>query len=145
MWYCSGREWLQMPHGPEMIYTIFEAWSDDGLNWVQSSCKPKIDYEYDGEVISAPWVEKMNDGYYLMWYSTRGSATPLDKNYKPGLAYSSDGQSWRRCDADIGIEKSCSGWDAEMICYPTIFNHNNQTYMFLFSNAVGKEDRLCSR
>jgi len=138
MWYCSGREWRQMRHGAEMIYTIFEAWSEDGYSWVQSSSKPKIDYEYDGEVISAPWVEKLNDSSYLMWYSSRGSATLPDKNYKPGLAYSIDGQNWKRCDSAVGIEKSNSGWDSEMICYPAIFNHGDKTYMFYSGNAVGK-------
>lgn len=137
MWYCSGKEWRQMPHGPEMIYTIFEARSEDGYTWVQSANKPLIEYRFDGEVISAPWVEKINDGPYFMWYSVRGSASPLEKNYGPGLAYSCDGEIWTRCDSLVGIEKSSSGWDSEMICYPAIFNYNDKTYMFYSGNSVG--------
>jgi hypothetical protein len=138
MWYCSGKEWQQMEHGPEMIYTVYEAFSIDGYSWKQKSNMPVINYKYDGEVISAPWVVKLSNNSFLMWYSTRGSKTQKVKQYSPGLAFSSDGVSWVRCDSDVGIELSKSGWDSEMICYPAIFNFRETTYMFYSGNGVGK-------
>ena len=138
MWYCSGSEWRQQSHGPEMIYTVHDAYSTDGITWEKFSIKPKINYAYSGEVISAPWVVKLTNGSMLMWYSTRGSANPDEKNYMAGLATSDDGNVWIRRDSKVGIEKSKSGWDSEMICYPSILNFKNKTYMFYSGNGVGK-------
>jgi hypothetical protein len=136
MWYCSGTEWRDMPHGPEMLYTIYHGRSDDAFRWQQSSSRPVIPYAYDGEVVSAPWVIKLNSGY-LMWYSTRGSNSPVSKNYSIGMASSEDGLNWTRIDQSAGIEKSSSGWDSEMICYPAVFNHGDDTFMFYSGNGVG--------
>jgi len=54
------------------------------------------------------------------------------------VATSQDGLSWTRCDSKVGISKSDTGWDSEMICYPAIFNYNDKTYMFYSGNGVGK-------
>jgi hypothetical protein len=70
MWYCSGTEWRIAGDNPEPIYTVFYAESNDGINWCPHN-KPVIEYKYDGEVVSAPWVIKNSDKYH-MWYSTRG-------------------------------------------------------------------------
>ncbi len=137
MWYCSGTKWIKCQHGPEMIYTVYQAKSDDGITWRQVASKPLIPYSYDGEVISAPWVEKSGNNFY-MWYSYRGSASVEEKNYCPGLAISVDGNKWVRCDSEVNIEKSESGWDSEMICYPAVFNYGDNTYMFYSGNGVGK-------
>lgn len=138
MWYCSGTEWRNMEQGPEMLYTVFEATSPDGVNWEQIDSSPTIDYEFDGEVISAPWVVNLKDGRMLMWYSYRGSNKPNEKNYTPGLALKEKGSKWRRIDNKVNISKSKSGWDSEMICYPAIFNYQDTTYMFYSGNGVGK-------
>ena len=137
MWYCSGTDWINTEHGPEMVYTIFQAVSDDGLNWKQLSGDPAIPYKFDGEVVSAPWVVKL-DGKFLMWYSTRGSATKKDKNFDIGLAESFDGISWLRKDQHAGITRSNDGWDSQMICYPAVINFLDKTYMFYSGNGSGR-------
>lgn len=137
MWYCSGTEWRQMQHGPEMLYTVYRARSDDGLKWTQVSNKPAIPYLYDGEVISAPWVIRTRSGWQ-MWYSTRGSESPTAKNYRIGVAISQDGMAWTRVDDHAGIRTSSSGWDSEMVCYPAIINIGDKTYMFYSGNGVGR-------
>ncbi|MDC1004972.1 hypothetical protein OAQ34_05040 [Opitutales bacterium] len=137
MWYCSGTDWQQRDHGPEPIYTVFTARSNDGLTWEGFSSDPVIDYNFDHEVISAPWVTKLANGY-LMHYPFRGSITKSDKNYTIGVAISKDGTSWARMDEEVGIQKSENGWDSEMICYPAIFNSGDKTYMFYSGNGVGK-------
>lgn len=138
MWYCSGTEWREMSHGPEMLYTVYEAFSKDGIDWIQSSSTPKIPYAFDGEVISAPWVVRLTNGRKIMWYSTRGSATVAMKSYAAGVATTDDGITWLRRDSEVGIEKSIAGWDSEMICYPAVFNHKETTYMLYSGNGVGK-------
>ena len=136
MWYCSGTGW-RFPNGnPEPIYTVYYAESPDGLDW-RPRGKRLIEYAYDGEVVSAPWVLKGRDKYH-MWYSARGLATKEEKNYKIGYAESPDGLVWRRMDADAGIPRSQSGWDSEMVCYPAPYLHGDKMYMFYSGNAVGK-------
>lgn len=135
MWYCSGTEWRMVGENPEPIYTVYYAESEDGINWRPHN-KPVIEYKYDGEVISAPWVIK-NGGIYHMWYSTRGS-TKETKNYVIGYAESLDGIKWARFDDQAGITRSESGWDSEMICYPSFYPYKDKIYMFYSGNNVGK-------
>lgn len=137
MWYCSGSEWREMPHGFEMIYTVFHADSNDRFSWTQSKGEACILPMFDGEVISAPWVVDTQKGK-IMWYSTRGSSSIKAKNYMAGVATSEDGINWIRRDTEVGITKSANGWDSEMICYPAIFNYGEKSYMFYSGNGVGK-------
>lgn len=136
MWYCSGTKWIVANGNPEPIYRIHYAESGDGINWVPFK-EPAIDYTFDGEVISAPWVLKVGSRYQ-MWYSYRGSATKEAKNYVIGYAESADGLKWKRMDDQTGIERSTSGWDSEMLCYPSFFSYGDVTYMFYSGNNVGK-------
>lgn len=137
MWYCSGTDWRDTDHGPEMVYTVFQAYSDDGLNWKQLSGGPAIPYKFSGEIVSAPWIVKTKDKF-LMWYSTRGSATVRDKNFSIGLAKSDDALSWERIDDEAGIKQSNTGWDSEMVCYPAVINYKDRTYMFYSGNGSGR-------
>lgn len=136
MWYCSGTEWRICSGNPEPIYTVFYAESLDGINWTPQ-IGPVIEYKFDGEVVSAPWILKNGDLYH-MWYSTRGSGTKNAKNFTIGYAESTDGIKWHRRDELAGISRSESGWDSEMICYPSFFAHEDVVYMFYSGNSVGK-------
>ena len=137
MWYCSGTEWKEMPHGWEPIYTVFHATSSDGIKWDDFSKEPIISYNFEGEVVSAPWVVKIKNGY-IMYYPYRGCETSMSKRYVIGVATSVDGLLWERKDSEVGIERSATGWDSEMICYPAICNYGDKTYMFYSGNGVGK-------
>lgn len=136
MWYCSGTDWKFPDGNPEPIYTVFYAESADGITWTPEN-KRVIDYKFDGEVISAPWVLKLRSKY-LMWYSTRGHETKMEKNYTIGFAESDDGLLWERFDEQAGISKSESGWDSEMICYPAFYPYKDRIYMFYSGNGVGR-------
>jgi hypothetical protein len=136
MWYCSGDEWRQAGGQGEPIYTVHYAESPDGIRW-QRKAGPVIPYQYDGEVISAPWVVRAG-GQYHMWYSTRGFGTREAKNYVIGYAHSDDGMTWARRDELAGIGRSESGWDSEMVCYPALHRHGERVYMFYSGNGVGR-------
>jgi hypothetical protein len=136
MWYCSGTDWKFPAGNAEPIYTVFYAESNDGINWVPHG-QPVVDYGFDGEVISAPWVLRLKDKY-VMWYSTRGHETKAAKSYTIGMAESNDGISWKRFDDLAGIAKSETGWDSEMICYPAFYPHHDKIYMFYSGNNVGR-------
>jgi len=136
MWYCSGTEWRSANNNPEPIYTVFYAESDDGIHWNPHQ-EPVIEYAFDGEIVSAPWVLKIN-GMYHMWYSKRGYLSKTMKNFSVGYAVSSDGIKWNRQDERAGIQVSESGWDSEMVCYPSFYPYKDKVYMFYSGNGVGR-------
>jgi hypothetical protein len=136
MWYCSGTEWHQANGQGEPIYTVFHAESADGIRWTPGPA-PVIPFKFDGEVVSAPWVVRAR-GQYHMWYSTRGHATREAKNYTIGYAHSPDGLVWERRDDLAGIGRSDVGWDSEMTCYPGLYAHRDNIYMFYSGNGVGR-------
>ncbi len=136
MWYCSGTDWRFRDGNPEPIYTVYYAESDDGINWTPHQ-QPVIEYKFDGEVVSAPWVLKSGNRY-LMWYCTRGHETKEAKQYTIGYAESEDGINWERLDHEAGISRSESGWDSEMICYPAFYPYQDKIYMFYSGNGVGR-------
>lgn len=137
MWYCSGLEWRSTETGPEMIYTVFSADSDDGIHWKQIDKKPLITQKFDGEIVSAPWVIK-SQNQYQMWYSTRGYANKVQKNFKIGYAVSENLVNWKRLDHLAGIQPSKKGWDSEMVCYPALYDGGNSTLLFYSGNGSGR-------
>jgi len=136
MWYCSGTDWRMANDNPEPIYTVFYAESEDGITWKPYQ-DPVIEYAYDGEIVSAPWVIKVRDQYW-MWYSKRGYRTKAEKNFSVGYAYSEDGIRWQRADHLAGITVSSQGWDSEMVCYPSFYVFGKKIYMLYSGNNVGR-------
>ncbi|AZG13611.1 hypothetical protein EHF44_09190 [Cupriavidus pauculus] len=130
MWYLACTEWRQTAKGPEHRYHIRYATSDDGIHW-QRDGTVAIDYASDAEVaISRPSVIRDPD-CWRMWYSHR-----IDR-YRIGYAESDDGIHWVRKDEESGIEVSESGWDADMIEYPFVFDHAGRRYMLYNGNGYG--------
>lgn len=61
-----------------------------------------------------------------------------EKGYRIGYATSSDLLNWTRDDARAGIDVSETGWDAEMISYPHVFELDGRTLMLYLGNQVGR-------
>lgn len=130
MWYLSCTEWTQTEQGPKHKYHIKYAESADGIHW-QRGGHVAIDYADDSEyAISRPCVIHDFDRW-RMWYSFRG------KEYRIGYAESNDGRVWTRMDSRVGITRSASGWDSEMIEYPFVFDHRGNRYMLYNGNGYG--------
>lgn len=131
MWYLSCINWKVTDGKLEHQYHIKYAESADGIHW-QRHGHISIDFQRADEyAISRPCVVKDTD-CYRMWYSYRG------ESYRIGYAESSDGLTWTRKDDEVGIDVSPSGWDAEMIEYPFVFDHKEQRYMLYNGNGYGK-------
>lgn len=134
-WYNSGVRWERSSEGWKHIYGIHYAHSPNGVDWIchPGMCLPFADeYEY---AFGRPTVIHREDTY-LMWYAHRATAT-ID-SYRIGFAMSVDGQKWERKDSLAGIDVSPSGWDSEMICYPSVFEHKGLLYMLYNGNDYGK-------
>lgn len=132
-WYVSAVDWIFVKDKRYPKYVIKYAYSLDGVKW-ESDNFTCIDYKNQYEYgFGRPWVIKEKD-IYKMWYSIRS----INEPYKLGFAISKNGLDWQRLDEEVGIEKSKSGWDSEMICYPNVVSLNNTTYMFYNGNRHGQ-------
>jgi hypothetical protein len=133
MWYVAGSDWTSV--GDKLLprYNLRYLESADGRSWgpVGRIC---FDFRDDDEhAFGRPWVLK-DSNIYRMFYSIR---TRSKGGYRLGYAESPDGVSWERKDDAVGIDVSESGWDSEMIAYPSIYRHENDTYLFYNGNNCG--------
>jgi predicted GH43/DUF377 family glycosyl hydrolase len=132
MWYVSTLKWTSDEHGLHYICVIRHATSQDGVNWTTHPhicLEPELPDEY---AVGRPSV--VRDGrLYKMWYSIRS----FSKLYALGYAESADGIIWERMDARVGLGKSESGWDSEMICYPCVVETEGRRLLFYNGNGRG--------
>lgn len=139
LWYASSTGWTMVDGHTEPLYRILYAESDNGVDWRrrQQVCIP---YGFDGEANARPTVWKEN-GRFRMVYCFRGSVgyrhNPAT-SYRLGYAESCDGITWKRMDDQVGIERSVSGWDAQMMEYPFVYKHRGRTYMLYNGNGFGE-------
>jgi hypothetical protein len=136
MWYDSADYWIneELPR-----YNIKYAESTDGINWKREGVV-SVNYKSNEETrVSRASIIK-DDDLYKMWYCyAMGSG-----GYIMGYAESKDGYKFNRLDSKVGIELSESGWDSEMICYPNVFQHKGNTYMFYSGNGYGRSGFGCA-
>jgi predicted GH43/DUF377 family glycosyl hydrolase len=129
MWYGSNLRGGASER--EMDHVIKHASGTDPSAWSPSGtiC---IGIEREGEyAFSRPMV--VRDGaLWRMWYSYRG------EQYRIGYAESNDGLQWQRHDDRVGLHPSGSGWDAQSIEYPWVFDHDGQRYMLYNGDGYGR-------
>jgi hypothetical protein len=130
MWYASGTGWTIEDGAPKHYYNLRYAESEDGIAWRRDGIVC-IDFAEGESAIARPCVVRAGSTY-RMWYSYRGDS------YRIGYAESTDGISWQRKDAEAGIDVSDEGWDAEMIEYPCVFEHDGSWYLLYNGDGYGE-------
>lgn len=132
MWYGSTVTW-DAGNG-EMLHVINAARSRDGLSWSREGLA--VPFQLGRvQAFSRPTVVSDGRGGFDMWFSYRsGSGTA----YRIGRARSRDGDAWRLCLEDSGIDVSADGWDAEMIEYPYVWEHKGRRLMLYNGNGFGR-------
>jgi hypothetical protein len=131
MWYVSCRDWRCRDGAAQHRYHIRYAESDDGFRWHREG-HVSIDFADDSEyALSRPCVVR-DDDRYRMWFAARG------ERYRLGYAESDDGIEWRRDDSRAGLEPSADGWDAEMVEYPAVLDHDGERYLLYNGNGYGR-------
>jgi len=139
MWYVSCTGWETICGRPEPRYHIKHAESSDGLSWRQTH-RPCLDYDARTGAIARPCVYREGAGYRML-YSYRGIEGYRDdpaQSYRLGYAESDDGLIWTRRDDRVGIERSETGWDSEMIEYCFIHRRERVDYLFYNGNGFGR-------
>jgi len=132
MWYVSCENWSQTNGRLHYRCNIRYATSLDGITWEshdQVCIAPEGEDEY---AVGRPCILH-EQGLYRMWYSRRGFSEP----YAMGYADSTDGVIWERKDDLVGIYKSETGWDSEMVCYPCVVDVAGRRLMFYNGNGRG--------
>lgn len=138
--YYTGCPTIGAPHLLNQQKTICLAVSQDGIQWKKRGTilqrDPNRDYENVG--VAGPVVLQRADGTFQMWYSAIGSRWGY---YCICYAESDDGIFWTR-GAEYGdnlqLEPSKSGWDKQMVEYPTVIREGDQYRMFFCGNGYGR-------
>ncbi len=142
MWYIYGCKWFCDPYEtePQRVYRIAQAQSVDGVHWQRDS-KQLIETVLDeNECQALPSVIKIDDCYhmYFCYRHATGFRSGKQRSYRLGYARSMDLVNWIRDDKRGGLNRSESGWDSQMLCYPHIFRCDEQIYLLYNGNEFGK-------
>jgi predicted GH43/DUF377 family glycosyl hydrolase len=138
-WYGAGSKFIAGNHTTLPVYDIRTIESHDGINFDKPGqvCIP-IKGE-DEHRIGRPYVVK-DGAIYRMFYGVGTKS----KGYRLGYAESHDGLNWVRKDEDIGLDVSTTGWDSQMISYPSVIECNDRCYMFYNGNNYGHDGFGCA-
>lgn len=143
MWYIFGVRWARFPgaNAPERVYKIGHATSRDGIAWATGNGRQVVrDRLHADESQALPTVLRIGDRYHML-FCFRESADfrgGCGRGYRLGHAWSDDLEEWTRDDHAGGLELPQSGWDAEMMCYPHLFECEGRVCLLYNGNAFGR-------
>lgn len=142
MWYIFGINWLKFEttEPPDRVYKIAHATSSDGINWHRTGRQIISDRLNVDECQALPTVICLG-GIYHMFFCYRqayGFRQDSRRAYRIGYAWSADLENWVRNDSSAGIDVSVDGWDAQMQCYPHVFECDGQVYLLYNGNEFGR-------
>ena len=142
MWYIFGQRWVRqaaaMP--PDRVYKIAHATSEDGITWRRDG-RPIIADRVDADECQAlPTVIRIDGTWHMFfcWRHAFGFRDSAAAAYRIGHASSSDLVHWTRDDSAGGFDCPGQGWDAQMQCYPHVFECDGSIYMLYNGNEFGR-------
>jgi hypothetical protein len=142
MWYIFGTNWVKhsSQEAPDRVYKIGHASSADGVSWIKDGQRLIDDKLNSNECQALPTVIWF-DGKYHLFFCYReaiGFRRNRESTYRIGYAHSQDLVNWRRDDESAGIELSDDGWDSGMMCYPHVFQCEDNIYMLYNGDEFGR-------
>ncbi len=142
MWYIFGTGWKKYGFNasPDRTYKIGHAVSKDGIGWVKEEARQIISDRLGADESQAlPTVIEM-EGRYHMFFCYRQSFDfrhNKDRGYCIGHAYSDDLSNWLRNDENPLLDGTPGEWDANMQCYPHVFECDDKVYLLYNGNEFG--------
>ena len=133
---CFGYKEIKRKYIP--VYDIKIRKSDNIFDWSKIENGKGIFFKNENEfALARPTIIFENKKFH-MWFCFRD--TKKNFNYRLGYAYSKNGIDWKRDDLsnNNNLTISKSGWDSDMICYPYVFKHKNNIFMFYNGNGYGR-------
>lgn len=143
MWYIFGTGWRRYAPDspPDRTYKIGHAVSPDGVHWTKEEARQIIsDRLGPDESQALPTVIEI-DGRYHMFFCYRQSfdfRTNTGRGYRIGHAYSDNLADWTRDDDMPALDGTPGEWDADMQCYPHVFECDGQVYLLYNGSAFGR-------
>ncbi len=137
--YSTGRDWIDDGGKLESRYTLTSARSVDGVHW-QRTGAPLVPEAFAGETQTTPALFPHAGGWGML-FSSRHSVgfRNAARGYRLGFAWSADLETWERDDARGGLAPSAAGWDAEMVCYPHVFDLDGEQWLVYAGNGFGAD------
>ena len=133
MSYTSGIRWSRNDENElQSHYHIKLAESFDLYNWEREG-SIAVDFQEGETNIARPSMVKLNNGSYGMWFCYVHSNIG---KYRIGFSISDDSKNWTRRDDLAPLEVGCD-LTKDMICYPNVFELNDETYMLYNGDQFG--------
>jgi sucrose-6-phosphate hydrolase SacC (GH32 family) len=132
-WYGGGSKFIQGENKTLPVYDIRYTESDD-ISSFKEQGKVILTTKDDEYRLGRPYLFIKSKSEYYLFYGFSTESTP----YNLGYAFSSDLNNWKRLDDTFKLERSDSGWDSEMVAYPSVLEVNNKVFMFYNGNDYGK-------
>jgi predicted GH43/DUF377 family glycosyl hydrolase len=132
-WYGAGDAYELSADGYQLPrYNIRYMESPDGIDFKNAVPKVALYCRENEYRIGRPFVIKKN-GLYQMFFAAADRRT----SYRLAYAQSADGLNWTR--EEVGIDVSASGWDSEMMSYPSVVMTEANTFLFYNGNNYGRD------
>ncbi len=138
--YSAGSEWAQVGGKQRPVYHVYYQSSPDGVTY-RPNGRRIVECDPDEEHgLGRPQLIRLGARYYV-FYTRR----KLDMKYSYGYAVSEDFLTWKRLDDEPVVEHSESGFDSEMVYFPSVVDAGNDVFMFYSGNGFGRDGLGCAR
>ena len=143
MWYIFGTGWKRCAPDapPDRTYKIGHAVSNDGIQWDKEEAKQIItDRLGPDESQALPTVIQIGRRHHMFFCYRQSFDFRKNKGrgYRVGHAWSDDLSNWTRDDDNPLLEGSPGEWDADMQCYPNVFECDGKVYLVYNGNEFGR-------
>ena len=143
MWYIFGTGWKRYAQGaaPDRTYKIGHATSSDGVHWTKEEARQIIADRLGADESQALPTVTCIDGRWHMFFCYRQSfdfRTNAGRGYRIGHAWSDDLANWQRDDDAIPLAIEQGSWDADMQCYPHVFQCDGKVFLLYNGNEFGR-------
>jgi hypothetical protein len=143
MWYIFGTGWKRYSPVavPDRQYKIGHAISSDGINWLKEEALQIIQDKLGPDESQAlPTVIEIDERHH-MFFCYRQSFDFREnsgRSYRVGHAWSDDLVNWTRDDENPLLDVTPDDWDADMLCYPHVFECDSKIYLLYNGNEFGR-------
>lgn len=133
MYYGAGNKFIQGQKKTLPVYEI-EMLSTVDFEGLHKEGTVLLHNEGEEYRIGRPYVVKDNGMYRMFFCKGTEHIT-----YRLAYAESDDGLNWIRKDDKLNLDLSASGWDSEMMAYPSFVRYGEKAFLFYNGNNYGYE------
>ena len=135
LWYVAGSSWESIDGKDMPVYELRYQESSDGISWGSKGLTCLAISGGDEHGFGRPWVVKLGDGRYEMFYSIRRRSV---RAYRLGYAISEDGIKWQRRDDALGLDVVEGTFASTAIMYSAVITVKGRTFCFYNGDDFGR-------